>query len=91
MDATRTSDGALVMLKKVDSTRNPNEVNIGRFFSGIACQADNYCIPIYDVLHVPDDSNIALLVMPFLRNWRWPELQTIGEAAEFFRQLFRVG
>ncbi len=44
-----------------------------------------------DVLTLPEDSDIAILVLPLLRPFNNPEMETIGEATEFFRQLFEVG
>jgi len=90
IDATRLSDGTTVSLKKVSLSRHPYEVEIGRFFSSepLASDPRNHCVPIYDVLNVPDDDDICILVMPLLRANDSPRFQTVGEAVEFFRQLF---
>jgi len=42
-----------------------------------------------EVLDHPTDLDTIILVMPFLRKYDSPELQTIGEAVEFFRQAFK--
>jgi len=91
MDATRLSDGKMVALKKVSKVLNPEESTIGEFLSAASLSADpdNYTVPIYEVLQVPEDDNIVLLVMPFLRNYNNPKFQTIGEAVDFFNQTFK--
>ncbi|GBE80577.1 predicted protein [Sparassis crispa] len=90
LDATRISDGAMVLLKRVSTSIHPYEIEIGQFFSSepLASNAQNHCVPIYDVLRVPDNEDIALLVMPLLRGYDDPPMQTMGEAVEFFRQIF---
>jgi hypothetical protein len=50
----------------------------------------NHCVPIYDVLRLPDDDDKVILVMPLLRSWCEPEFETVGEGIHFFRQLFEV-
>lgn len=93
MDATRISDGSLLMMKKIHLSKHPDEAEIGHYLSSEphVSHADNYCVPVYDVLHVPDNDRIAIVVMPFLSDWKQPPFETIGEAVEFFRQMFTVG
>jgi hypothetical protein len=50
----------------------------------------NHCVPIYEVLKVPEDDDKVILVMPLLRPWDEPEFKTVGEGVDFFRQLFEV-
>lgn len=92
LDATRQEDGAQVMLKRVRTGRNPDEATIGRLLSSepYASHPSNYCVPVYDVLDVPDEEGVILIVMPFLRYWEFPAFETIGEVVEFFRQIFEV-
>lgn len=92
LDATRISDGAQLMLKRVNPALQPNEVTIGRFFSTEphSTHKNNHCIPIYDVLDVPDDDTYVIIVMPFLSSWDTPAFDTVGETVEFFRQIFKV-
>ncbi|PSR72685.1 hypothetical protein PHLCEN_2v11447 [Hermanssonia centrifuga] len=68
------------------------EIEIGRFFASevLAKDARNHCVPIYSALQVPHDAGITIVVMPFLRSYDEPSLQTIGEAVDFFGQLFEV-
>lgn len=92
MDATRIADGKHVLLKKVATAKHPDEAVLGRLLSSspYASHKDNRCVPIYDVLNVPDDEGNVLIVMPFLYQWDDPPHGTIGEAVEFFRQMFEV-
>ncbi|KAI0358580.1 hypothetical protein OH77DRAFT_1474329 [Trametes cingulata] len=88
LDATRMTDGMVVTLKKVAKSRFPHEVELGKFFSSAPLARDprNHCVPIYDVLDVPDDEDLELLVMPLLRKFFDPPFLTVGEAMEFCRQ-----
>jgi len=90
LDATRLSDGDFVMLKMVRKSHYPHEAEIGTFFSEMSLASDpsNHCVPIYDILHVPDDHDLTLLVMPLLRTWDDPRFDTFGEAVAFFKQIF---
>jgi hypothetical protein len=51
----------------------------------------NHCVPVYDVLPVPDEEDRVIIVMPLLQEYLRPPFRTIGEAVECFRQLFEVG
>ncbi|RDB25098.1 hypothetical protein Hypma_007501 [Hypsizygus marmoreus] len=89
IDATRP-DGSHVVLKRVDTSRHPDEVAIGRLFSSeaLASHPSNHCIPILDVLPLPNDDNTVILVMPLLYPNELPPFETIGEVVEFCRQAF---
>ncbi|KAF8893552.1 kinase-like domain-containing protein [Infundibulicybe gibba] len=90
MDATRISDQARVILKRVQRDEYPREAEIGQMFSSGLLSGDdsNHCIPTYDILSVPNNDNEILIVTPFLTNATDPEFSTVGEAIEFFRQIF---
>ncbi len=92
IDATRISDGMLVCLKKARIAEDSKEIEIGRFFASevLAKDARNHCVPIYSALQVPHDAGITIIVMSFLRSYDEQSLQTIGEAVDFFDQLFEV-
>jgi len=92
LDATRLSDGQFVTLKIVKQMVHPHEIEIGQFFSFEPMRSDpsNHCVPIYDVLRVPTDSNRVIIVMPLLREYTSPPFSSIGEAVECIRQLFEV-
>lgn len=84
--------GLLVMLKRIDRNIHPHEVEVGLYFSSepLASHPRNHCVPIYEVLDIPNMENEVLLVMPLLREYGDPRIKSIGEAVEFFRQVFEV-
>ncbi|KAL4249019.1 hypothetical protein ABKN59_007335 [Abortiporus biennis] len=90
MDATRFSDGEVVVLKKTKPSVFPFELQIIQYFSTEPQQSHphNHCVPLYDVLYPPDDNDMILLVMPLLRSFDSPRFETVGEAVECIRQLF---
>ncbi|TBU42946.1 kinase-like domain-containing protein [Dichomitus squalens] len=92
LDATRVSDKEMVLLKRIHKSIHPYEVGIGQYFSSEALASDprNHCCPVYDVLHDPADENTAIIVMPLLRRYNDPNFLTVGEALEFFRQIFEA-
>ncbi|KAF8707290.1 hypothetical protein AX14_013662, partial [Amanita brunnescens Koide BX004] len=87
MDATRIVDGKRVMLRKVGQ----NELEISVFFKysheSITKDPRNHCVPIFDVLEVPYEDDMAIIVIPFLRPFYTPRFETRGELLEFFRQI----
>ncbi|KAF8058731.1 kinase-like domain-containing protein [Lyophyllum atratum] len=89
LDATR-ADGSLAILKRINVSRFPHEITIGKHFSTepLASDAKNRCVPILDVIYPSEGSDIAFIVMPFLFDTEFAPFETIGEAVEFFRQIF---
>ncbi|KAI0315151.1 hypothetical protein OF83DRAFT_1133260 [Amylostereum chailletii] len=89
MDAVRKSDNTLVFFKRDIARRRSPEVSIGLYFSTEPAASDprNHCIPIYEVLDLPEDGG-KVMVMPFYRPWDNPRFETIGEAVAFFGQIF---
>ncbi|KAG1755326.1 hypothetical protein EDD22DRAFT_1044681 [Suillus occidentalis] len=83
-------DGARVLLKCIDVSRHPYEIEIGRYFSSSPLSQDpaNHCVPIYDILQVPTDNNLVIIVMPLLRDATDPYFDTIGEVIDCVQQLF---
>jgi len=92
MDGTRISDGAYVTLKSVRLSMHPYEAEIGTYLSSepLASDPTNHCVPIYEVLKVPDVDDRIILVMPLLRKYDHPPMQTFGESVDFFQQIFEV-
>ncbi|KAJ7153498.1 hypothetical protein C8R43DRAFT_1187259, partial [Mycena crocata] len=90
LDATRISDNAHVMLKMSNVNDFPDEVPIAEFLSSLALIADprNHCVPIYEILRIPELSDIVIIVMPLLYDIQCPQFETIGEAVECFEQIF---
>lgn len=56
----------------------------------LASDKRNHCVPIYEVLKVPDANDEVILVMPALRPWYLPFFATVGEGIDFFSQIFEV-
>ncbi|KAG2141275.1 hypothetical protein DEU56DRAFT_796028 [Suillus clintonianus] len=90
LDARRTHDGTRVSLKSIDVSRHPYEIEIGRYLCSSPLREDpaNHCVPIYDVLQVPNDDREAILVMPLLRDATDPFFDTVGEVVDCIHQLF---
>jgi hypothetical protein len=91
-DGTRMSDGTYVALKILKPSIHPYEIDIGTFFSSdsLAHNPRNHCVPILEVLKVPDDDDMVIIVMPLLRYWDSPPFETVGEVVEFLGQLLEV-
>jgi hypothetical protein len=51
----------------------------------------NNSVPILEILQVPDNEDIEIIVMPFLRVYGSPRFDTFGECVDFIRQIFEVG
>ena len=92
MDATRISDGAYMTLKTIKPSVHPYEEEICTYLSSepLASEPKNHCVPICEVLQVPDVDDRIILVMPLLRAYNSPPLQTFGESVDFFQQVFEV-
>lgn len=93
MFATRKADGEMVALKRVKKSVHPCEGEIGLYFSAAPLASDprNHCVPIYEVMDSPIDSDITILVMPFLRAFDDPSFRSVGEAVDFLTQILEVG
>ena len=91
MDATRRRDGKHVMLKKIYSDEGPHELIITQLFSSreLALDPRNHCVPLLDVIEIPKNRQ-KLMVMPLLRPFNDPHLQTFGEFVAFFTQICEV-
>ncbi|KAJ6502021.1 kinase-like domain-containing protein [Mycena sanguinolenta] len=94
MDATVIADGSLVMMKRIDPEPFilSQELDIATWFSAEPQRSDpaNHCVPILRVLSDPKEPEWAIIVMPLLRKYGKPRFDTIGEAVEFFRQIFQA-
>jgi hypothetical protein len=89
MDATRARDGRQVMFKTVPSG---SELEISQFLSSpeLIPESHNHCVPLLDILELPDEPEQKLIVMPFLRPFDNPRFQTYGEFVSFFSQICDV-
>ncbi|KAI0800218.1 kinase-like protein [Fomes fomentarius] len=83
IDATRVEDGERVAIKVTQNDKR--ELQITQFLSSIR-ESQNHCIPIFQVLPDPLNSNLSLMVMPYLRPCNDPEFWTIGEVIDFIDQ-----
>ncbi|KAI3604625.1 hypothetical protein WG66_008496 [Moniliophthora roreri] len=90
IDARRISDGAVVLLKKVDVGQT--EVIMGPLFSSdpLASDPKNHCIPIYETIPLPNTDKEVIFVMPHLTLWQLPDFDTVGEVVDFCRQVFEA-
>jgi len=91
LDATRVADKSYVGLKKVNKASFPYETDIALFVSSepLSSDPENHCIPVYEVLQVPDNNDLVILVMPFLRSYDDPRFDTVGEVMECYRQILQ--
>src|SRR6266403_3768401 len=91
MDATRAWDGRQVMFKKIPAGPG-SELEIIQFLSspGLIPESHNHCVPLLDILELPDEPEQKLMVMPFLRSFDNPRFQTYGEFVSFFSQICDV-
>lgn len=92
MDAVRMSDNSLVALKQIRKEFNPHELEVVQYLTSESIRADprNPTVPIFEVLPVPDDPEVVLIVMPLLRPCNNPTWDTIGEVVSFISQILQV-
>ena len=93
IDAQRLRDNTAIMLKRVTLSPESQELYLAHSLcSRDAVYADdrNHCVPVFEILDVPEDPYEFILVMPLLLRWYHPEFDTIGEVLEFCRQIFEV-
>jgi hypothetical protein len=76
----------------VKKSEHPFEVDIGLFFSSESLASDprNHCVPFLEAIPLPEDDNMVIIVMPFLRKYNSPDFDTVGEVVEFVRQMIEV-
>ena len=72
--------------------RGQQELEIARTVSSpeLRRHPRNYCVPLLDVLELPNTLDRKLMVMPFLRRFDEPRFQTYGEFVDFFTQICEV-
>lgn len=92
MDATRVSDGSIVTMKKLEMAIHPYELDIGTFLSSDTITSDprSHCVRIFETLSDPIESDVSIIVMPYLRPYDDPPFQTVGEVIACFKQLIEV-
>jgi len=77
------------MLKRVSTTR---ELEISQLVSSPRLRHDtrNHCVPLLEVIGLPDAHDQKLMVMHLLRPFDQPRFQTFGEFVAFFTQICDV-
>ena len=91
MDATHL-DGRQVMLKKVPVRGGQQELKIAQMFSSpeVRREPRNHCVPLLEILELPNTLDQKLMVMPLLRPFNEPLFRTYGEFVAFFTQICEV-
>ena len=92
LDAIRISNGQRVELKNIpEDPVYDQERKILEHLRSPLFETDprNHTVQLLDVIRLPH-SGESTLVMPLLRRFDDPPFQTVGEAVEFFRQIFEV-
>ena len=87
MDATRLSDGELVAIKSF--VKQGQEEQVAQFFKTNR-HSQNHCVRIHEILPDPFESDLGLMVMPYLRPCNNPEFATVGDVVEFVDQTLEV-
>ncbi|KAG6848292.1 hypothetical protein H0H93_001465 [Arthromyces matolae] len=86
MDAIRMADNCHIVLKKVKTSSE--ELKIAQFLSSpdIGSDPRNHSVPIFEIIHHPDDKDVTFLVMPVLLEMDYLPFRRLGEFAEAVRQ-----
>ncbi|KAK0221606.1 kinase-like domain-containing protein [Armillaria fumosa] len=87
IDAKRISDEKPMVLKRILVSQHPHEEEVARYLSSVS-DAKNHSNALIEVLTLPGDEEVKILVMPLLRRFDDPPFDTIGEVVEFLRQIF---
>lgn len=91
IDATRTSDGKLVYIKKIRP--DSQELELMRYLSSPELLQDphNHCVPLLDVIYDPSDPETCFIVMPYLRYISYPPFELVEDMLECIDQILEVG
>ena len=91
MDATHL-DGRQVILKNVPVRGGQQELKIAQMFSSPEVRGEprNHCVPLLEILELPNAFDRRLIVMPLLRPFNEPRFRTYGEFVNFFTQICEV-
>ncbi|KAI0717464.1 hypothetical protein C8Q72DRAFT_170653 [Fomitopsis betulina] len=90
IDATRMSDGKLVMIKCVPT--DGLELRIALFLGTPPLSEDptNHCVPILDTFEDETNPRSSYIVMPLFRNFDDPPFENVEDVLEFGEQLLEV-
>lgn len=91
MDATRVSDGRIVILKRLNRIQFPNEIDITRYLSqeGFLEDKRNHCVSLLDIID-PGEGNEVFLVMPLLRPFDSRKFESLDDVVDFIHQMLEV-
>ncbi|PIL33736.1 hypothetical protein GSI_04361 [Ganoderma sinense ZZ0214-1] len=84
IDAVRTRGGDRVSIKR--TPKGTKEIDIAQFLTSIHA-TDNHCVPVLEVLQDPFEPQRALVVMPYLRPFKDPDFDAVGEIVDFVSQM----
>ncbi|KAJ2936004.1 hypothetical protein H1R20_g1089, partial [Candolleomyces eurysporus] len=86
--AVRVETGEVVVLKHVDHSKFPREIEVMKYLSSEPLSEDsrNHCVRPIDILQHPNDDDTCILVIPLLRLFDDPPFETMGEALDFILQ-----
>ncbi|KAI9063418.1 hypothetical protein FKP32DRAFT_1592487 [Trametes sanguinea] len=87
VDATRTSDGRLVYLKRVRDDSHELEILSYLTSKDMLRDPRNHCIPLLDVFPDPIESGKKIMVMPFMRYIDSPPFETVEDVLECLDQV----
>ncbi|KZT13124.1 uncharacterized protein LAESUDRAFT_719438 [Laetiporus sulphureus 93-53] len=87
VDATRTSDGMLVYIKRVRTGDTESRIATMLSSPPLSEDPDNRSVPILELFQDTDDESISYMVMPFLRLIDNPPFVFIVEIVEFMEQI----
>ncbi|RXW18388.1 hypothetical protein EST38_g7465 [Candolleomyces aberdarensis] len=86
--AVRVETGEVVVLKHVDHSKFPREIEVMKYLSSepLASDPRNHSVRPIDILQDPNDDNLSIIVIPVLRYFDDPPFETMGEALDFILQ-----
>src|SRR5260370_21372330 len=93
MEAIHIFDGKPVLMKPQLREEGLYEFEINKLFSAesLASNPRNHCAQLLDVIELPNDPPILILVHPMLRPFDKPRFQTYGEFVTLFSRICEVG
>lgn len=86
MDATRTRDGVVVILKRIDC-KVSKELHYHRLLWEKQADPRNHCIPLLDTF---SNNKYVFVALPLLRSWTTPHFQTVWQVLDFGLQISEV-
>ncbi|KAK7007411.1 kinase-like domain-containing protein [Favolaschia claudopus] len=89
LDATRTTDGVKVVLKRVNGEEEAAlSIYCGKTLPEMDTSTNNRAVPVLDKIDLPEE-NKTLIVLPFLREFNDPPFERVGEVIEALHQFMK--